>query len=127
MFYVFGPGMKQGGVPWSGRETLLTALRATTEDATQWPSPPQVRISRPGRNGEENSRMVINLPADGNPTGTGLDYPIEWGDIIVVPYMPGTFFDGPRHLLKVPDWLGANTPDAAGPPQGRRITLVASH
>ena len=87
-FYrVFGTAVRDGGLkPYTGRDTVISALAAVgfTDDA--WPQ--QVSVSRPAKNGQPRATAIVDIK---NMYMTGdmrQNYLLEEGDIIYVPDSP---------------------------------------
>ncbi|HWE03298.1 MAG TPA: polysaccharide biosynthesis/export family protein [Tepidisphaeraceae bacterium] len=86
-YYVFGFGTGgQGKHPYLGRVTVVTALATAGYTPDGWPE--QIRISRPGRNGEPNATVVVNFSKVAEHGDLSQNYLLEEGDIIYVPYNP---------------------------------------
>lgn len=91
-FYFFGFGAsRQGRFPWTGRDTVMSALAQAGFGDGNWPQ--QVRLSRPGTNGRENATAIINFPPNGDRGTLGQNYLIHEGDIIHIP-------DAPLHKMR---------------------------
>lgn len=86
-YYIFGFGVaKQGKYPYTGRDTIISALADAGFDKTAWPQ--QVRLSRPGKRGADNARAVVDFKHIWETGDLAQNYLVEEGDIIEVPYSP---------------------------------------
>jgi len=91
-YYVFGFGIaRQGRSPWTGRDTVLSALVEAGFHDGAWPQ--QVRVSRPGKNDRENATVVIDFDRIGASGIMNQNYLIHKGDIVHIP-MP------PQHVIE---------------------------
>src|SRR5688572_11569162 len=86
-YYVFGFGTaRQGRFPWTGRDTVVTALAEAGFGEGAWPQ--QVRVSRPGKNGQENATAVVDFKKIWDYGNMNQNYLLQEGDIIHVPNSP---------------------------------------
>jgi polysaccharide export outer membrane protein len=86
-YYVFGQGVAgQGRFPYTGRDTVVTALANAGFDNKAWPQ--QVRLSRPGKNGQDNATAVVDFTKIWGYGDLSQNYLLEEGDIIQIPYSP---------------------------------------
>ena len=86
-YYVFGFGTaRQGRFAWTGRDTVVTALAEAGFGEGAWPQ--QVRVSRPGKNGQENATAVVDFKKIWDYGNMNQNYLLQEGDIIHVPNSP---------------------------------------
>jgi polysaccharide export outer membrane protein len=86
-YYVTGFGTAGiGKHPYLGRITVLSAMGAAGFTPDGWPE--QIRLSRPGRNGDPDATVVVNFSRMIEYGDMTQNYLIEEGDIIYVPYNP---------------------------------------
>lgn len=85
-FYTFGWGTTQGRHQYVGQPTVINALSMVGFNQDGWPQ--QIRLSRPGRNGEPNATVVIDFTKIEEYGDMTQNYLIEEGDIIDIPYAP---------------------------------------
>lgn len=86
-YYVFGFGTGgQGKHPYLGRVTVINALASAGYTIDAWPQ--QIRLSRPGRQGEPNATVVVDFTKMVEYGDLTQNYLVEDGDIIDVPYNP---------------------------------------
>jgi polysaccharide export outer membrane protein len=91
-FYVFGYGAgRQGKLPYTGRVTVVSAIADAGFSVDAWPE--QVRLSRPGRNGEPNATAVIDFTKVTSYGDMNQNYLVEDGDVIEIPYSPLAAFN----------------------------------
>jgi hypothetical protein len=86
-YYVTGFGT--GGIgkhPYLGRVTVLSAVASAGFTPDGWPQ--QIRLSRPGRNGDPDATVVVDFTKVIENGDLTQNYLIEEGDIIYVPYNP---------------------------------------
>jgi polysaccharide export outer membrane protein len=97
-YYVFGNGIiKQGRYAYTGRDTVVGALAEAGFNPDAWPE--QVRVSRPGKNGQANATAVIDFTKIWGYGDLNQNYLLEEGDIIEVPYSKLAKFN--RDLMQV--------------------------
>lgn len=97
-YYVFGNGIiKQGRYAYTGRDTVVGALAEAGFNPDAWPE--QVRVSRPGKNGQPNATAVIDFTRIWGYGDLNQNYLLEEGDIIEVPYSKLAKFN--RDLMQV--------------------------
>ncbi len=83
-YYVFGQGiLKQGRFAYTGRDTVVSALSEAGFNMDGWPE--QVRVSRPGKNGQPNATAVVDFTKIWGYGDLAQNYLLEEGDIIEVP------------------------------------------
>ena len=88
-YYVFGFGVaRQGRFAYTGRDTVVTALAEAGFNDGAWPQ--QVRVSRPGKNGQENATAVVDFKKIWGYGDLAQNYLLEEGDIIEIPDSPLT-------------------------------------
>jgi polysaccharide export outer membrane protein len=87
-FYkIFGTAVRDAGnKPYTGRDTVISALAAAgfTDDA--WPQ--QVSVSRPGKNGQPRSTAIVDIKHMYMTGDMRQNYILEEDDIIFVPDSP---------------------------------------
>jgi len=86
-YYVFGTAVReQGKKPYTGRNTVISALAQAgfTEDA--WPQ--QVSVSRPEKANQPRAMAIIDMKKMYMTGDTTQNYLLEEGDIIQVPNSP---------------------------------------
>ncbi|HEX8911805.1 MAG TPA: polysaccharide biosynthesis/export family protein [Humisphaera sp.] len=86
-YYVFGNGVeKRGKYPYTGRVTLISAVADAGYSLDAWPQ--QVRLSRPGRDGDPNATVVVDFTKLTSYGDMNQNYLIEDGDVIEIPFNP---------------------------------------
>jgi polysaccharide biosynthesis/export protein len=85
--YIFGPGAsRQGKLEYIGRTTVINVLSDAGITPDAWPT--QVRVNRPGRNGQEDAKVVVDFAQMAENGDLTQNYLIEEGDVIYVPHHP---------------------------------------
>lgn len=92
-YYVFGHGVaKQGRFPYTGRDTIITALAEAGFNESAWPQ--QVRLSRPSKTpGELPATAVIDFKKVYSYGELTQNYLMEEGDLIEIPFSPLSAWD----------------------------------
>jgi polysaccharide export outer membrane protein len=91
-YYVFGFGSKgTGKFPYTGRVTVVSAIADAGYSFEAWPQ--QIRLSRPGRDGEPNATAVVDFTKIASTGDMKQNYLVEDGDIIEIPYSPLAFWN----------------------------------
>jgi protein involved in polysaccharide export with SLBB domain len=91
-YYVFGFGTaRQGRFAWTGRDSVITALAEAGFNEGSWPQ--QVRVSRPGKDGQENATAVVDFKRIWDYGDMSQNYLLREGDIVHIPDSPLTRFN----------------------------------
>jgi polysaccharide biosynthesis/export protein len=86
-YQVFGLAVRDPGPkPYTGRNTVVTALAAAGFNDRAWPQ--QVSISRPGREGQERATVIVDMKRMYTTGDTRQNFLLEEGDIVYVPDSP---------------------------------------
>jgi len=86
-YYVFGFGSRGANkFPYTGRVTVVSAIADAGFSVEAWPQ--QIRLSRPGRDGEPNATAVIDFTKIASTGDMRQNYLVEDGDIIEIPFSP---------------------------------------
>src|ERR1051325_6196600 len=101
-YYVFGQGVaRQGRYPYTGQDTVITALAEAGLGETAWPQ--QVRVSRPAKeNGSERATAVVDFKHIFQTGDLAQNYLLEEGDIIAFPYSPLSAWDAKTRKILGP-------------------------
>src|SRR5688500_6749728 len=79
-YYVFGNGvLKQGRYAYTGRDTVIGALAEAGFSMDAWPK--QVRVSRPGKNGQANATAVVDFEKVWGYGDLAQNYLLDEGDV----------------------------------------------
>jgi protein involved in polysaccharide export with SLBB domain len=78
----------QGKKPFTGRDTVISALAAAGFSNDSWPQ--QVALSRPAKNGQPRATAIINFKEMAMTGDMRQNYLIEENDIIYIPNSPLT-------------------------------------
>jgi polysaccharide export outer membrane protein len=99
-FYVFGFGaQKTGKIPYTGGVTVVSALAEAGFTITSWPE--QVRVSRPGKDGQKNATAVVDFTKIWDFGDMSQNYLLEQGDVIFIPITPlAAWGEATRELLE---------------------------
>jgi polysaccharide export outer membrane protein len=92
-YYVFGQGVaRQGRYPYTGQDTVITALAEAGLGDAAWPQ--QVRVSRPAKeSGQERGTAVVDFKKIFQTGDLAQNYLLEEGDIIEIPPSPLASWD----------------------------------
>ncbi|MFQ5806473.1 MAG: polysaccharide biosynthesis/export family protein [Phycisphaerae bacterium] len=85
-YYVFGEVGSPGPKPYTGRDTLLTALAQASPTFLAWRS--QIRVVRPAPDGKSRKTIVVDLDEMIRGGGADQNVLLQPGDIIEVPPTP---------------------------------------
>jgi polysaccharide export outer membrane protein len=115
-YYVFGQGVaRQGRYPYTGQDTVITALAEAGLAETAWPQ--QVRVSRPRKeNGQDRATAVVDFKRIYQTGDLAQNYLLEEGDIIEIPYSPLSAWDAKTRKL-----LGPLTGTAGAVSAGQQV------
>jgi len=88
-YMVVSPNVRdQGKKPYTGRDTVISALAAAGFTDDSWPQ--QVSLSRPAKNGQDHATAIIDFKHMAMTGDMRQNYLIEENDIIYVPNSPLT-------------------------------------
>lgn len=91
-YYVFGNAVQRmGRFPYTGRDTVITALAEAGYDDTAWPE--QVSVSRPAKDGRERATAIVDFKKMYSTGDLSQNYLLEEGDIIEVRFSPLAAWD----------------------------------
>jgi polysaccharide export outer membrane protein len=116
-YYVFGQGVaRQGRYPYTGQDTVITALAEAGLGEAAWPQ--QVRVSRPAKeNGAaERATAVVDFKRIFQTGDLAQNYLLEEGDIIEIPPGPLAAWD-----MKTRRILGPLTGTAGAVSAGQQV------
>jgi polysaccharide biosynthesis/export protein len=86
VFYVFGQVFRRGAQPYTGGDTVLTALATAGTTNIAWRS--RVKVIRPNPNEDSVRDLTVNLNSIIEDGDTKLNVMLEPGDIVYVPPTP---------------------------------------
>jgi protein involved in polysaccharide export with SLBB domain len=86
-YQVFGTAVRdQGKKPYTGRNTVISALASAGFNEDAWPQ--QVSVSRPAKNGQPRATAIIDMKSMYMTGDTRQNYLLEENDIVYVPDSP---------------------------------------
>jgi polysaccharide biosynthesis/export protein len=88
-YNVIGTNIRdQGKKPFTGRDTVISALAAAGFSNDSWPQ--QVAVSRPAKNGQPRATAIVNFKEMAMTGDMRQNYLLEENDIIYIPNSPLT-------------------------------------